>query len=76
MIQYGLRQNMLNETNTTVDGNQNISVVNVTHTLVLNVLLPGTIYYLRVIARNRFGSAQNSLGTFMTLSKQQGDLFF
>ena len=76
MIQYGLRQNMLNETNTTVDGNQNISVVNVTHTLVLNVLLPGATYYFRVIARNGFGSAQSSLGTFMTLSKQQSDLFF
>ena len=67
---------MLNETSTTVDGNRNISVVNVTHTLVLDVLLPGTTYYFRISARNGFGSAQSSLGTFMTLLKQQGDLFF
>ena len=75
MVRFGLIQNMLNETSTTVDGNQNISVVNVTHTLVLNVLLPGTTYYFRVIARNGFGSVQSSIGTFMTLPKQQGDLF-
>ena len=72
MVQFGLRQNMLNETSTTVDGNRNISVVNVTHTLVLDVLLPGTTYYFRVIARNGFGSAQSSLGTLTTLPMQQG----
>ena len=72
MVQFGLRQNMLNETSTTVDGNRNISVVNVTHALVLDVLLPGTTYYFRVIARNGFGSAQSSLGTLTTLLMQQG----
>ena len=75
MVQFGLTQNMLNETSATVDGNRNISVMNVTHTLVLDVLLPETTYYFRVIARNGFGSAQSSLGTFMTLPKQQGDLY-
>ena len=75
MVQFGLRQNMLNETSTTVDGNQNISVVNETHTLVVDDLHSGTIYYFRVIARNGHGSVQSSLGTFMTLPKQQGNLF-
>ena len=75
MVHFGLRQNLLNETSTTVDGNQNISVVNETHTLVVDDLHSGTIYYFRVIARNGYGSVQSSLGTFMTLPKQQGKSF-
>ena len=75
MVQFGLRQNMLNETSTTVDGNQNISVINETHTLVVDDLHSGTTYYFRVIARNGYGSVQSTLGTFMTLPKQQGNLF-
>ena len=35
----------------------------------LDVLLPGTTCYFRVIAENGFGSAQSSIGTFMTLSE-------
>ena len=38
MVQFGLRQNMLNETSTTVDGNRNVSVMNETHTLVIDDL--------------------------------------
>ena len=72
MVQFGLRQNLLNETSTTVDGNQNIYE---THTLVVDDLHSGTTYYFRVIARNGHGSVQSSLGTFMTLPKQQGNLF-
>ena len=69
MVLFRLRENILNETSTAKDGNRNISVVNITHILVLDVLLPETY---RVIATNRFGSAQSSIGTFMTLLKQQG----
>ena len=72
MVQFGLRQNMLNETSTTVDGNQNVSVVNETHTLVIDGLHSGTTYYFRVISRNTFGSAQSSLVTLTTLQGMNG----
>ena len=42
MVLFGLRENILNETSTAKDGNRNISVVNITHILVLDVLLPET----------------------------------
>ena len=72
MIQYGLRENVLNQTGTTVNGNRNVSVANETHVLVVNSLLPATTYCFRVIARNAFGSTQSEIGTFTTLPKQQG----
>ena len=72
MIQFGLVLNILNQTSTTVNGNRNLSVVNETHVLVVNGLLPETIYYFRVIARNAFGSRQSDIGTFTTRPKQQG----
>ena len=74
MVQFGLQQNLLNETSTTVDGNRNVSLMNETHTLVIDNLHSRTTYYFRVIARNGHGSVQSSLATFMTLSKQQGHL--
>ena len=70
MVQFGLRENMLNETSTTVDGNRNVSVVNETHTLVIDDLHSGTIYYFRVISD--MVQAQSNLVTLMTLPKQQG----
>ena len=47
--------------------------MNEPHTLVID-LHSGTTYYFWVISINGYGSAQSSLGTFMTLPKQQGDL--
>ena len=71
-IRYGLALNILNQTGTTVNGNRNVSVVNETHVLVVDNLLPETTYYFRVIARNAFGSTQSEIGTFTTLPKQRG----
>ena len=72
MVQFGLRENMLNETSTTVNGNRNVSVMNETHTLVINDLHSGTTYYFRVISRNTFGSAQSNLATLTTLQGMNG----
>ena len=72
MVQFGLRENMLNETSTTVNGNWNVSVMNETHTLVINDLHSGTTYYFRVISRNTFGSAQSNLVTLTTLQGMNG----
>ena len=75
MVQFGLRENMLNETSTTVDGNRNVSVMNETHTLVINDLHSGTTYYFRVISGNTFGSAQSNLATLTTLQGMNGFRF-
>ena len=71
-VQFGLRQNQLNQTGLTVNGNQNISMMNETHTVVIDGLLPDTTYYFRVVARNAFGSADSRIGTFTTLLNQKG----
>ena len=72
MIHYGLSQDMLHLTSTTVQGNMNVSVVYETHSLIVNDLLPETTYHFRVVARNAFGSARSGIGTFATLPKRQG----
>lgn len=73
VVQFGLRQNQLNQTGFTVNGNQNLSVVNETHTVVIDALLPDTTYYFRVVARNAFGSTHSRIGAFTTLLIQKGN---
>ena len=65
MVQFGLRQNMLNETSITVDGNKN--VMNEAHTVVIDDFHSGTNFTTCTLTRNGYGSEQSSLGTFMTL---------
>jgi len=72
VIHYGLNQHSLHLTSTTVQGNPNVSVMYETHSFVINNLLPEIIYHFRVIARNGFGSGRSGIGTFTTLSKQEG----
>ena len=73
MVQFGLRQNMLNETSTTVDGNKN--VMNEAHTVVIDDFHSGTNFTTSTLARNEYGSEQSSQSRDIhDITKQQEDL--
>lgn len=73
-VLYGTAEAMLDQRSTTLSSTTDITSLNVTYEVVIEELVPNTVYYFQLHSANTIGETTAAVMTFMTL--EAGILLF
>ena len=66
IVLYGTAEAMLDQTSTTLDSTTDITSLNVTYQVVIEGLVPNTLYHFQLRSTNTIGETTAAVMTFMT----------